>query len=44
MGDLFMRTYHFSSKFTLKFNNNNGTMNAHYDLFKKLKKIHNNSN
>ncbi len=43
MGDLFMRTYHFSSKFTLKFNNNNGTMNAHYDLFRKLKKLHNNS-
>ena len=43
MGDLFMRTYHFTSKNILKFNTNNGTMNAHYDLFRKLKKLHNNS-
>ena len=44
MGNLYMSTYHFSSHNTLKFNNNNGTMKAHYNLFKKLKKLNNNFN
>lgn len=42
MADLFMKIYHFSPNIVLKFNNSNGTMNAHYETFKNLKKKKNN--